>query len=211
MREVELFCKMEAMLSEGPVFNEYTNTLFWTDIVKKQLHSYSLDDKKLKTIQTKRSVGSFAFTGDNTLLLAAENGFSFFDMKHEIFTFISDPESEYPNNRFNDGKCDAKGRFWAGTMEFTPTSPNGNLYRLDGNKEVAHVESNIIISNGIAWNQENTKMYHVDSGRNTIYEYKFDLQSGTIQDRKPLYTFNESYGTPDGIAIDSNDCLYIAL
>ncbi|MGN7385382.1 SMP-30/gluconolactonase/LRE family protein [Sporosarcina sp. SAFN-015] len=211
MREANLFYQMEAELGEGPVFHAETNTLLWTDILKKQLHFYSLDDNEVKTIQTDRHIGAFSFVDEQTLLVAAENGFSFFDIRQESFRFIADPESELPGNRFNDGKCDAKGRFWAGTMEFAPSSPNGNLYRLDGNQQITKAASTIIISNGLAWNQDNTKMYHVDSGRNTIYEYKFELESGAIQDRKPLYTFEESDGTPDGIAIDSNDCLYIAM
>lgn len=211
MREANLFSQMEAMLGEGPVYNPPTNSLYWTDILKKQLHCCSLDEKSIKTIQTDRHIGAFSFVDEETLLVAADNGFSYFNMRNETFTFIADPESALPSNRFNDGKCDAKGRFWAGTMEFTPASPNGSLYRLDGNHLITKTASDLIISNGLAWNRANTKMYHVDSGRNSIYEYDFQLESGSIHNRRLLRTFEGSDGTPDGIAIDSADCLYIAM
>ncbi|MDW0113089.1 SMP-30/gluconolactonase/LRE family protein [Sporosarcina saromensis] len=211
MREAELFCEMQAALGEGPVFHTESNSLYWTDILKKQLHSFSLHEKRLTTIQTDKHIGAFSFVDEKTLVVAADNGFSFFDLEDATFTFITDPEEALPQNRFNDGKCDARGRFWAGTMEFKPTSPNGSLYRLDTTRNALKLESSIIISNGLAWNKDHTIMYHVDSGRNAIYEYNYDLETGTIHNRKLLYTFENDYGTPDGIAIDSNDCLYIAL
>lgn len=211
MRKAEVFYEIRATLGEGPVFDSHSNTLFWTDILEKRLYRYSFEDQQLQTIQTDRHIGAFAICDKKTLVVAADNGFSFFDLDTETFQFVTDPELELPLNRFNDGKCDAKGRFWAGTMEFTPTSPNGSLYKLDTHQNVERMASDIIIANGLAWNTDHTKMYHVDSGKNEIYEYDFNLEAGTIHNKKLLYEFEEGYGTPDGIAIDSDNCLYIAL
>lgn len=211
MRQAELFYEMKASLGEGPVYHTESNSLFWTDILKQQLHCYSFKNETLQSFQTDKYIGAFAFYDEKTMLVAADDGFSFLNLESETFTFISDPERDIPNNRFNDGKCDAKGRFWAGTMEFNPNSPNGSLYKLDNEQKASKMASEIIIANGLAWNKDQTKMYHVDSGKNEVHEYEFHLEEGTIQNKKLLYTFAESYGTPDGIAIDSNDCLYIAI
>lgn len=211
MRTAELFYEMQATLGEGPVFDAHSNRLFWTDILGKQLHCYSFRDHQLRTIQAGNHIGAFAIKDEKTLLIAADNGFSFLDLDTETFTFIHDPEAALPLNRFNDGKCDANGRFWAGTMEFSPSSPSGSLYRLDADLEVSKMASELMIANGLAWNKDHTTMYHVDSGRNELYAYDFDLEAGTIGNKRLLRRFEERDGTPDGIAIDRDDCLYIAM
>lgn len=211
MKTADLFFKMQATLGEGPVFHSPTNSLFWTDILEKRLYSCSLENRFLESFAAERCIGAFAFCNNEKVVVAADDGFFFYDLDSGIFQPIGDPEKELPHNRFNDGKCDAMGRFWAGTMEFSPSGPNGSLYRLDGDGHIDKMETGLTIANGLAWNHDNTKMYHVDSGKNELYSYDFDLEKGTISNREIIYTFEESYGTPDGMAIDSAGHLFIAI
>ena len=120
-------------LGEGPVWNQETESIYWVDILQGNIHQYCNTTKEYKSLNTGQIVGSICLHTSHQLIAALENGFATIDLENEIITHIADPENDLTENRFNDGKCDPAGRFWAGTMNKSGGHPTGNLYMLDPN------------------------------------------------------------------------------
>lgn len=112
--------------------------------------------------------------------------------------------------RFNDGKCDAQGRFWVGTMDLQEKDPKGKLYCLDNKGRLIQKEQDIIISNGLGWSPDQKTMYFTDSPRRTIYCYDFNLKEGTISNRRIFAKISEDAGYPDGLCVDQEGYVFSA-
>ena len=119
---------------------------------------------------------------------------------------LGEVERDLPDNRFNDGKCDPQGRFWAGTMDAVHWSaPTGNLFRMDAERSVTLVQSNAICSNGSGRSPDGRRMYYTESFRYAIFVYDFEPGAGTISNRRPFATLDSnSGGFPDGMTVDGD-------
>ncbi|MCB0062846.1 MAG: SMP-30/gluconolactonase/LRE family protein, partial [Caldilineaceae bacterium] len=143
-------------------------------------------------------------------MLALRDGFASFDFTSGAVTMIADPEANLPGNRFNDGKCDPGGRFWAGTMAYENQSTQGSLYRLDTDMSVHKMLGDIAISNGIVWNAARDTMYYIDSLAYTVRAFDYDNNNGAIANERVVVNVDKSMGLPDGMAIDADDMLWVA-
>lgn len=114
-------------------------------------------------------------------------------------------------NRFNDGKCDAVGRYWIGTMNLEEKYPTAGFYVLDTDLSFRKVLDNVTISNGLAWSSDNKTLYYIDTPTKKIFEFDFDLERGKISNKKVLIDLSSVQGNPDGMTIDSKDNLWVAL
>ena len=144
-------------------------------------------------------------------MLAVEEGFAEFDLELGKLRPISNPELDKPENRFNDGKCDPAGRFWAGTMNKGDASENitGSLYSLDANHQITkHVDS-VGCSNGIVWTQDAKTMYYIDTVSRAVDAFDFDNVAGKVSNRRTVFRVPEGMGWPDGMAIDDSGKLWI--
>ena len=112
------------------------------------------------------------------MVLAAEKGFLYFDPEIGATETIINPEPDRPEHRFNDGKCDPAGRFWAGTMPICEEGNSGAMYCLHPNGRAERMASDYAIPNGILWNAEATTMYHIDSPTRQIDAWDFDHATG---------------------------------
>ena len=127
---------------------------------------------------------------------------------------MADPEADKrSDNRFNDGKCDPSGRFWAGTISTVKKEGDANLYMLDINGDLSLKISGVTNSNGICWNADATKMYYIDTPSKEIRAYPFDNLSGSIGEARIIInTENQGWeGSPDGMTIDSEGMLWVAM
>jgi len=199
----------KSILGEGPLYNERENSLYWTDIKDNKLYKYDLSSLILTHFQFEKQIGSFAFTKENRVIATTNNGFEYLDLENRRIIPITDPEKEMPQNRFNDGKCDSYGRYFAGTMDNNEEEIKGSLYCFDG-ENVEKKEENLFISNGLGWNKNSTKFYLTDSPRRIIYVYDYDLQTGTLSNKKIFALIDEKDGYPDGLCIDEEDCIWSA-
>lgn len=200
---------LSCILAEGPLYNKKENSFYCVDIKAKSIHSYSLATKEIKTYQFNKEVGTFSFTDKNRLIVALEDGLYYFDLKTQKLNFITNPELNLINNRFNDGKCDKKGRFFVGSMDNFEKDITGALYIFE-DKIIRKVETNLAISNGLGWNKKSTKFYLTDSPKRVIYEYDYNLESGTLSNRKIFAKVSEKDGYPDGLCLDKEDNIYSA-
>jgi len=207
---LEIVSDIKAELGEGPLWDYRKNILYWIDIIGKKIFIYDSNKKNTISIKLDQHIGSLALCKTDKLLLALQNGFYFFNKEKNILKKIDDPEHGLPKNRFNDGKCDASGRFWAGTTSFDELDPVGSLYCLDTDFKVRKIFNETIISNGLCWNLDNKKMYYIDSPRREIYSFDYEIITGTIRNKKIIIKVPDDMGFPDGMTIDTDGNLWIA-
>jgi sugar lactone lactonase YvrE len=111
----------------------------------------------------------------------------------------------------NDGACDPQGRFWAGTLADDHRPGGGALYRLERDGGTELILDGLMISNGLGWSIDGSTMYLVDSGPRVIHAFAFDAERGTIADGRILVTVAEGVGAPDGMTVDADGDLWVAI
>ncbi len=200
------------MLGEGVQWHVASNTLWWTDIQKACLYRYELTTKGIEQYAMPERVGCFSFIeNDHRLLVAFASGFALYDISNDKLKWLAQPELSIKGNRFNDGRTDRQGRFWAGTMveERNQDNQSAALYYLDKAKHCHKALAGIEISNGLCWSPDGLTMYHADSPKKIIHKYDFDPATG-VPSNKQIFakTLNESF--PDGACVDSSGYLWSA-
>ena len=198
-----------AQLGEGPFW--YNDALYWVNILGKKIYRYFPDKNDTEEMQLDQYVGTFAPRQKGGFILALQSGFSFLDKFNGTVTHIINPETDKPNNRFNDGKCDAVGRFWAGTMALDESPNQGALYVFDRDHQVYKKHFPATISNGICWSSDNKFMYYIDTPTHQVLVFDFNLTTGEIKNPRPLIVIDPKEGSPDGMTIDIDGNLWIAL
>ncbi len=203
-----VFIKTYNLLGEGIYWNEKEKKLYWVDIEGKLLQCASVSDKVIEQWSMPLRVGTAAPMKDGRVILALEDGIYSFDRASSNLVKLASND-EYPLTRFNDGKCDPAGRFWAGTMSFHD-EPNGSFscYWPDGT--LLKVRTNVTCSNGLGWSPDYTKMYYIDTPTQKLFVYEYDFETGAISNCTPLINFDKKYGFPDGMTVDSQGRLWIA-
>jgi sugar lactone lactonase YvrE len=210
---VELVLDTKAELGEGPIWHAPTQRLYWVNIMQGEVHVYDPGTNTDRAISVGQSVGTVVPRRSGGVMLALNHGFASLDLESGAVSLLVDPEKHLPANRFNDGKCDPAGRFWAGTMlngagESDP--PHGSLYSLDANHQVRQRLGHLRISNGIVWSLDKRTMYFVDSPDRRVDAFDYDDATGEIGKRRVAVTIAREYGMPDGMTIDAEGMLWVA-
>ena len=206
--QVRCVADVGAVLGEGPTWVVRDAALYWVDI--KGCKIFRLDRAgAVRSWDTPLRVGSLAARRDGGFIAGTDRGFATVDLDAMAFTPFANPEADLPGNRFNDGKLDREGRFWAGTMDDTERSSTGTLYRLDPNRSWSTIDEGYSVTNGPAFSVSGRRMYHNDSGRQLTYVFDLD-PAGTPSNRRVFARYGEGEGYPDGMTVDADDCLWIA-
>lgn len=206
--------KVGNQLGEGVQWHIQSQLLWWTDIQNACLFSYCLTSKKLCQYGMPERVGCFGFIeNSDRLIIAFETGFALFDIKINEIEWLARPEMSIKGNRFNDGRIDRQGRFWAGTMNQNETAPTAKLYCYDdfcdSHKQCTELLSNITVSNGLCFSPDGKTMYHADSPTREIYQYDFDIKTAQLSNKKRFAITDEGC-FPDGSCIDEAGYLWNA-
>lgn len=206
---VEIACvaPMNCTLGEGPVWDE-AGFLWWVDIKAPALHRYRAKGGEVRSWPLPEPVGSLALRRQGGLILALQSGFAFFDPDTGALQRLFDPEPMSPQNRLNDGKCDARGRFWAGSMHDPEQDPTGHLYRLDPDLNLERFEMGFVVTNGPAWSGDGRTFYFTDSAGRRIWAFDFDMDSGRPGARRLFAELRPEEGHPDGQCVDAEDGLW---
>ena len=202
----------ENILGEGVQWNQHDQCVWWTDIPAAKLYRYSPTEKKLDEWVTPEPVGSFAFVeGDSRLLLALATGFAWFDLNTRRCDWIARPELTLAGNRFNDGRVDRQGRFWAGTTVEQKLSDDqaAALYCLDRQQGVTRHLEGLRISNSLCWSPDSLKLYHADSPNYQVDVYDFDAQNGQLSNKK-IFAKVPPGIEPDGACVDQQGYVWNA-
>jgi L-arabinonolactonase len=197
-------------LGEVPVWDVAEQALYWIDIEGKKLFRLDHASGAVRDWTFAERIGSFALRRQDGLVCAFESGFAFFDPASGAVQWIARPEAMIRRNRFNDGKCDRAGRFWAGTMDDRLTEHTGSLYRLDPDGNAHRMDGGIGISNSLAWSPDDKVFYFADTMDGTIYAYDFDAATGEIANKRVFATTDTQPGSPDGSTIDADGYLWNA-
>jgi sugar lactone lactonase YvrE len=206
---VEVVVAAGARLGEGPVWDARIGRLVWVDILASEVHLTDVETGADDVIPTPLHVGAVAPRARGGYVAALQDGFWVLGAG-EPAPIARVPEAE-PGLRFNDGKCDPAGRFWAGTMAYDESSGAGALYRLGTDGQASRVLDGLTISNGLAWSADGGTMHFIDSARHRIDAFDFDPSTGTIGERRPLVEIPPELGWPDGMTIDAEGGLWVAL
>jgi sugar lactone lactonase YvrE len=208
MLSVEALVRRQSMLGEGPLWDHRTGVVMWVDILASLVHRTDPVTGETVTFQPDRHVGAVALRGETGYMLALRNAFAPLDHDtvgpaEEIFTD--------PDVRMNDGAVDPVGRFLAGTMADDTAPGRGHLYSRHVDGTVTELLGGVTISNGIDWSDDGETMYYVDTPTQGVDVFDYDLSTGSLAGRRRHVTIPEEDGSPDGIAIDAEGCLWVAL
>ncbi|MCP4360757.1 MAG: SMP-30/gluconolactonase/LRE family protein [Chloroflexi bacterium] len=205
--KIKVAYQAEDKLGEGPVWSVAEQALYWVDIERPCLQRWQPSSGAYMAWMMPSQIGCFALRASGGTIVGLRDGLYSFDLDSGDMSAICRPEATL-NTRFNDGKCDRHGRFWAGTMDMKIAAPLGALYRLDRNGNCRQMVSAVTCSNGLGWSPDNRTMYVTDSPTHTIFAYDFDLQTGDISSKRIFAQDTE--GFPDGLTVDSDGFVWSA-
>lgn len=212
--EVEVVVEAAAEIGEGPCWDPVAQVLWWVDIPAGVLHRYEPSTGTDRRLEVGQPLGAVAARRDGGLVLAVRDGFAVLDPEAPAaggLRLLARVEAGDPAMRMNDGGCDRRGRFFAGTMAWARTPGAGSLYRLDPGGAVERVLSGLTLSNGIDWSPDGRTLYLVDSGHHRVDRFDFDEEHGRLGGRAPLIALAPGEGMPDGLTVDVEGCLWVAL
>ncbi len=202
--------KTIAQWGEGPVW--YNERLYWVDIEGHLVIAYDPVSETETVWDAGERVGTVVPRASGGLVIAGDSGIRALDTVTGKITPIVDPESDLPDNRFNDGKCDPSGRFWCGTMHLRkPREPTGALYRLDAKLKLEKLFGAVTLSNGLAWSAARDTFYYIDTPTEQVVAYNYDDKKGEISRPRLVVDTEEFKGVPDGMALDMNGNLWVAM
>jgi sugar lactone lactonase YvrE len=206
---VENVLEARARLGEGPIWNSTQKLLYWVDIYNHRVHQFNPATGDNSFFDVGDVVGAIAFAGENRLLVAQRHHLAFLNTQTGLLTPILEIEAKLPDNRFNDGKCDAQGRFWFGSM--SPEKPQASLYRYDPDGSLHLMQTGLTISNGLGWSPDQNTFYLTDSPQQKIYAYDFNSVTGSISNRRIFVDLTSESFYPDGLTIDSEGYIWSAM
>jgi sugar lactone lactonase YvrE len=210
MDQVEQVLHSQCKLGEGPLWHPIEKVLYWLDIYQSRLHRFDPQSGIHEVTELGLMATSMGVRAAGGFVMSTKKGFALWEPGVRQFKIVGDPDpDENKDARFNDGKTDRQGRFWAGKMSSTPTN---SLFRLDPDLSIHRMESGIIISNGLGWSPDNKIFYYTDSDAKKIYAYDFDAESGAITQRRIFVEVPQDAkeGVPDGLTIDVDGCVWSA-
>ncbi|MDF1796942.1 MAG: SMP-30/gluconolactonase/LRE family protein [Coxiellaceae bacterium] len=207
--QLQSLSPVTSLLGESPIWHSAQQCLFWVDIIKPSVHRFDPVTQQHHEWPMPEVIGCIGYRDDNSLWAAMGDGISILhlpDMRVEVVAHVIDMNGSC---RMNDGKSDAKGRFWFGSISADLNQPLGEFFCIDVDGTVTKQADGYFIPNGIGWSLDQQYMYHNDSYGRTIYRYRFDLEAGKISQREIFYE-EESDSEPDGAAVDRQGNLWVA-
>jgi sugar lactone lactonase YvrE len=201
-----------AELGERPVWDERAGALVWVDITTGSLHRFRPEGSDEVIAHTGGTLGAVALRQGGGYILAADQRFLLTD-EHGSVVGEHGPIDAASDIAFNDGACDPGGRFWAGTVAVDRHLGAGCLYRLDPDGRIDTMLEGVTESNGVGWSPSGDTMYYIDSGEETgrVRAFEFDASSGSLGRERDLLVFEPDSGIPDGLVIDSEGYIWIAV
>lgn len=201
-----------ALLGEGPVWSAAEQALYFVDVKARFVHRVKTDTMESTTWSSPYEIGCIAPRAESGWICAHQRGLAFLNLslRGKVgLDPIAAPEAHIPGNRFNDGKCDAYGRFWAGTMDDTEKTANGTFYCLKPDKTISAMDAGYGVTNGPAFSLDGRTVYTNDSPRRVTYA--FDLRDdGALANKRIWREHDKAGGYPDGMTTDAEGCLWIA-
>ena len=207
---VEILARLGGRLLEGPAWDAARARLLLVDIGAARRHAVDWATGAMTTHEANdtetawipRAAGGTVVVCRRGVRLADEDG---------VGPLALEVEAERRSNRSNDAKCDPAGRLWLGTMSDAEEEPVGSLYRVDADLSLTRVLEGTTISNGLGWSPDARRMYFVDSPTRRVDVFAYDVSSGEASDRSVFVEMTAFPGVPDGLAVDAEGCVWVAM
>ena len=217
MNEVHVIVEAGNLLGESPVWDDrgsapdrvQGSALWWVDIHGRSLHRWTATHGH-GAWPLPQQTGCIGLCEGPGLICGTRTGFFHFDPATGHNASIAEPLAGATDLRFNDGRCDRRGRFWSGTVQEKRVVGGAALYRLDPSGECTLVSSGITVANALAFSPDDRTMYVADSHAREIYAMHFDADTGQVGERRLFARFDQGMGLPDGATIDVDGCLWVA-
>ncbi len=204
-------------VGESPLWHAEQQTLYWVDIDGFAVHSLHPASGRHHKWPMASEPSALAISNQGGLVVALRAGIMHLDTDSGALTAIAAAPYDTATTRFNDGKTDATGRFWIGTIYEPRDKPAADMYVLDKGALRLAWPANVVNSNGLAFSPDNTVLYHADTAGHKVTRYAFDAASGAISDGRVLHQFSSDKsapdygGRPDGAAVDVDGNYWVAL
>jgi len=196
---------------EGPIWCPIEKKFYCVDLLNGSYFKVDWDSGISEEFNVGQELGVMALREKGGLVLGVRDGFGFYDEKTKKMQLIpNSPELEVPEKRMNDGAVDPAGRFFAGTMEYNGANDSGKLYRLNHDLSWVCLEENIFIANGMGWSPDKNTYYLIDTNRNVMHAYDYDVYTGNIKNKRIHIQWNKNE-FPDGMCVDSEGGFWVAM
>lgn len=215
--EAELVLDAKARTGENPVWSDREQALYWIDIEEPALHRFDPRTSADKYWEMPSQIGSFALCADGGVVAALRTGLAKASLRDGGWTSLGPPPYNPLRVRFNDGKCDARGRFWVGAMHAPlhrpdeKTAPSQTALRVFTPEGLREAGPTAVIANGLAWSPNSDRMYFTDTAARVIWVFDYDLETARLSSRRVFAQFGASEGAPDGAAVDAEGFYWCAL
>jgi sugar lactone lactonase YvrE len=211
----ELLLDVRCDLGEGPLWHPERDALSWVELYDGRVNWLRLDGTTERSLDVGLRVGAAVAAASGGLVLATDQGFMLAE-RDRAPRLIAEVENDGRDSFLNDGKCDAAGRFWAGTVGVDPTTKlavpgAGSLYVLTTEGEVRSVLEGISLANGMDWSPDGRTFYFIDSLTWGIDAYAFDLVAGALGSPRRAVEIPRELGFADGMCVDTDGGLWTAL
>jgi len=207
---VELVLAAGAEVAEGPCWDTKTQRLAWVDIHPGELHLLDPYSGQDEVTVVGSHLGAAVPRQGGGWVLAVRSGFAALGPQDSAVQPLASPLADLPLVRMNDGKCDAAGRFWAGSMSYDGTPGLGQLFRLDLDGTLAVALSDVSLSNGLDWSPDGRTLYYVDTPTGGVDAFDFDLDDGRLSGRRRVVDTGGLPGDPDGLTVDEHGAVWVA-
>ncbi|MFC0252226.1 SMP-30/gluconolactonase/LRE family protein [Massilia consociata] len=213
LMEPECIWDAGAHLGEGALWHAATRSVYFVDIKGGRIHRCAADGSRRRSWEAPGQPGFVVPAASGSLVCALEDGLYRMSEATGEFTPLRRVEEDLPGNRFNDGYVDAGGNLWFGSMDDGQVRPTGALYRLDRDGALARADDGYIITNGPAISPDGRTLYHTDTPLRRVYAFDlaFDPRAGGLLANKRVFLQLPEGSRPDGMAVDSEGHLWIAL
>jgi sugar lactone lactonase YvrE len=206
---VECVWPLAAELGEGPIWSARERAVWFVDIKGRRVHRYDAASRRTRSWPAPQDVGFIVAADGGGLICGLKSGLYEFDRHGASFHLVRLVDAEHPRNRLNDAHVDAAGRLWFGTMDDDESSPNGALYRFDGER-LDRCDDNYVITNGPATSPDGRTLYHIDTLQRVIYAFAL-APDGSLSNRRVFARVAASDGYPDGPVVDAAGCVWVGL
>jgi sugar lactone lactonase YvrE len=207
----ELAVAVQCELAEGPLWDGDRGLLRWVDILAGRVHAAEPSSGLHTWFDAGDPVGAVGLTASGGLVLALVDGFAVCPPDGGSLTRVPGFGTDRTAVRFNDGKPDPWGNFCAGTMPWTDGVGTGGLYRLTPSGAVNELIGDIRLSNGLDWSDDRRRFFFADSLRQGVDVFATDPATGALGSRQRFLTVAPAHGVPDGLTLDTDGCLWLAV
>ncbi|MGY3201519.1 SMP-30/gluconolactonase/LRE family protein [Streptomyces sp. TE5632] len=204
----EVAVRAESVLGEGPTWDPATGRLLWIDIPNSRIHTYDPATGRRTLRRTEQHVGAVKPRAGGGLVLNLRDGIGLLDPDDTFRWLHREP---VPGRRGNDAAVAPDGTLWAGTMRYDEATGGGTLSRVTGDGTAEVVLDDVTVSNGTGWSPDGRLMYYIDTPTRRIDVLDVDAASGSVTGRRPLAVIEDGAGFPDGLTVDAEGCVWVAL